>query len=109
MNCSSIFHGTPSTYSHDLSPSRLLPLCVDPAGTQFFALLGREQIGTSGGSTPADVHFHVFLLQLVKVFCIFCAEFFTGLSCRPSEIRDGVLYPSSPSLNVVSASVCAKL
>ena len=38
------------------------------------------------GSTPADLHFHVFLPQLVKVFCIFCAESFTGPSCRPSEI-----------------------
>ena len=60
------------------------------------------------GSTPAELHFHVFLPQLVKVSCILCAEFFTGPSYRPSEIRDGLLYLSSPSLNILSASVCAK-
>ena len=60
------------------------------------------------GSTPADLHFHVFLPQLVKVSCIFCVEFFTGPSYRPSDIRDGLLYLSSPSLNILSASVCVK-
>ena len=59
-------------------------------------------------STPADLHFHMFLPQLVKVSCIFCVEFFTGLSYRPLETRDGVSYPSSPSLYVQSALVHAK-
>ena len=64
---------------------------------------------SSWDSTPADLHFHVFLPQLVKVSCIFCVEVFTGLSYRPPETRDGVLYPSSPSLNIRSVSVHAKL
>ena len=56
-------------------------------------------------STPADLHFCMFLPQLIEVSCIFCMEFFIGLSYRPLETRDRVSYPSSPSLNVQSASV----
>ena len=80
---SSVFHSTPSTCSQGPSLSWLLTLCVDPVGTQFFAFLGREQTGTGGvkrctpstlGSTPADLHFPMFLPQLVRVFCIFYAD-----------------------------------
>ena len=105
---------TVNLFSQCESQSTTLPLYVYPAGTWFFAFLGREQIRTSGVkkmysfSTPADLHFHVFLPQLVKVSCIFCMEFFTGLSYRPLETRDGVSYPSSPSLYIQSASVHAK-
>ena len=102
---------TVNLFSQCESQSTILPLFVYPAGTWFFAFLGREQIGTRESkrctlsSTPADLHFRVFLPQLVKVFCIFCMEFFTGLSYRPLETRDRVSYPSSPSLYVLSASV----
>ena len=93
---SSVFHSTPSTCSQGLRLSWLLTLCVDPVGTQFFAFLGRQQTQTCGvkrctpstlGSTPADLHFHMFLPQLVRVFCIFYAGFFTGPSYRPQETR----------------------
>ena len=45
---------------------------------------------------PEDLHFHMFLPQLVRVFCIFCAGFFTGPSCRPQETRGGcyILLPA---------------
>ena len=38
----------------------------------------------------------MFLPQLVRVSCIFCAEFFTGLSHRPLETRVGLLYLPPP-------------
>ena len=79
-------------------------LCANPVGTQFFAFFSREQTRTGGvkrctpstlGSTPVDLHFHMFLPQLVRVFCIFYAGFFTGPSYRPRETRGGcyVLLP----------------
>ena len=104
MNCPSVFHSTPSTCSQGSSFSWLLTLCVNPAGTQFFTSWV-ERTETGGvkrstpftlGSTPADLHFRMFLPQLVRVFCIFCAEFFTGLSCRPLETRVGLLYLPPP-------------
>ena len=107
MNCPSVFCSTPSTCSQDLSLSSLLTLSVDPVGTQFFAswveskleLVEVEDVLLSPlGSTPADLCFHMFLPQLVRVFCIFCAGFFTGPSCRPLETRDGLLYLSSSPL-----------
>ena len=104
---------TVNLFSQCESQSTVLPLYVYPAGTWFFAFLGREQTRTGGVKKmysfqyTKDLHFGVFLPQLVKVSCIFCTKFFTGLSYRPPETRDGVLYPSSPSLNVQSASVHA--
>ena len=38
----------------------------------------------------------MFLPQPVRVSCIFCAEFFTGHSCRPLETRVGLLYLPPP-------------
>ena len=58
------------------------------------------------GSTPADLHFHVCSLLPIRVFWIFCVEFFKGL-LRSLGTKSG-LWPLPPTLDVQSASVRGK-
>ena len=116
MNYPLVFHSTLSTCSQDLSFSSPPFLCHDPAGTQFLvSWIGRQPelvelkryTPFTFFSTPADLHFCMFLPQLVRVSCVFCVEFFIGLFCRPLGTRVGLLH-LPPTLNVLSASVCTK-
>ena len=111
----SLFLSTLSTCSQGPSFSWPLLLCVDPVGTQSFVSRVERQPGlvelkdvllSPLGSTPADLHFHMFPLQLVRVFCVFCVEFFKGLFFRSLGTKVGLLL-LPPTLNVLSVSVCA--
>ena len=77
-NCYSVFHGTQLTCSLSVSPQlTTLSLYVYPAGTWFFAFLGREQIGTSG----------------VKKMYSFQHTSRSAFPCVPAPTGQGVLYP----------------
>ena len=106
---------TVNLFSQCESQLTTLSLYVYPAGTWFFAFLGREQIRNWWSQN--DVLFPAH--QQICISMCSCPNWsrcpvssmqklFTGLSYRPLETRDGVSYLSSPSLYIQSASVCAK-
>ena len=115
INYSLVFLSTLSTFSQ--GPSFSLPplICVDPIGTQsFFSRVEKQPelvelkdvLLSPSGSTPADLHFHMFPLQLVRVSRVFCMEFFIGLFCTSTGVKVGLLY-LPPTLNILSGSVHA--
>ena len=115
INYSLVSPSTLSTCSQGLSFSWPPLFCIDPVGTQSFLSRVERQPGlvelkdvlcSPSDSTPADLHFHMLPLQLVRVSCVFCMEIFIGLFFRSLGTKIGLLH-LAPTLNILSASVHA--